>query len=471
MINSRFFLVVVFLTTLFFRFDSNVFAFELPEWTKKVGARTKPSNEFKINVADFGAVGDGKTLNTKQIQAAIDACAKKGGGRVEFPKGEYIVGALFLKSNVDLHMGKGVTLRAVNNVDEFPDMFTRVAGIEMDWPTAIINVIGQRNVAITGEGTIDGDGKYLWDRYWEMRRDYEKRGLRWIVDYDCKRVRSVVVKDCEDVTIDGLTFLRAGFWTIQILYSTHCTASNLTILNNIGGLGPSTDGVNVDSSSYVLIEGCDVDCNDDNICLKAGRDADGLRVNRPTEYVLIRNCIARRGAGLMTCGSETSGDIRHIICIDSKAIGTSQALRIKSAMTRGGTVEHIYMHNVTADSTRHFLNCDMNWNPSYSYSLLPDEYKGKELPSHWQTMLIQVPPEQGLPKFKNIFLSNIKGTNIQTFINCIGAKESIIDGVTLNNINAEAQRAGTVRFTRNFTANNVQLKTADNSQITLDLVP
>jgi len=443
-------------------------AFELPEWTKTVGARTKPSGEFVADVFKYGAVGDGQTLCTKQIQAAIDACAEKGGGRVVFPKGEYLTGALFIKNNVEFNIGKDVTLRAINNTDEFPDMPTRVAGIEMVWPAAIINVIGQRNVAITGEGTIDGDGKYLWDRYWEMRRDYEKRNLRWIVDYDCKRVRSLLVSNSENVTISGLTFLRSGFWTVQVLYSTQCTVSGLTIRNNLGGLGPSTDGVNIDSSNHILVENCDIDCNDDNICLKAGRDADGLRVNRPTEYVLIRNCIARRGAGLMTCGSETSGNIRHIYCIDSKAIRTSATLRIKSAMNRGGTVEHIYMNNVTADSTGYILNCDMNWNPSYSYSELPAEFNDKNLPPHWKVMLTEVTPEQGTPKFRNIFISNLTGKNIRTFINCIGSEKSIIDGVTFNNIVVEAKKAGSVRYTRNFTANNIQLQTEDSSQIVVE---
>jgi polygalacturonase len=447
--------------------SSNIMATELPEWTKTAGSRTKPSFKLEADVSKYGAVGDGQTVCTKQIQAAIDDKTKKKGGRVVFPAGEYLTGALFVKSNVELHIAKGVTLRAVNNTDDFPDIQTRVAGVEMVWPAAIINVSGQRNVSITGEGVIDGDGKYLWDRYWEMRRDYDARGLRWIVDYDCKRVRSLLISNSEDVTVSGLTFLRAGFWTVQALYSTHCTFSGITIRNNIGGHGPSTDGIDVDSSTHILIEGCDVDCNDDNICLKAGRDADGLRVNRPTEYVLIRNCTARRGAGLMTCGSETSGCIRHIYCIDSRAAGTSAALRIKSAINRGGTVEDIHMINVSADSTGYILNCDMNWNPSYSYSTLPAEYEGKELPPHWKAMLAPVSPERGMPTFGNINLSNITGKNVRTFINCSGNEKSLIDGVTLTNINVEAGKSGEVKYTRNFSMDNVELKTADGSEISV----
>ena len=429
----------------------------LPEWAETVGAQTKPKNKNIIKVNDFGAVGNSLILNTQKIQHAIDDCAAKGGGRVEFDAGIYLTGAIYLKSNVELHIGKGVTLRAVNRVEDFPDMPTRVAGIEMVWPSAIINVINQENVAITGEGVIDGDGKYLWDKYWEMRLDYDKRGLRWIVDYDCKRVRSLLVSESKNVSISGLTFLRSGFWTIQLLYSSHCTVENVTIRNNIDGRGPSTDGIDIDSSNHILIEGCDVDCNDDNICLKAGRDADGLRVKRPTEYVLIRNCTARKGAGLVTCGSETSGDIRYIYCTDSKAFGTSAALRIKSAVTRGGTVEHIYMNNILTDSVKHVFNCDMNWNPTYSYSKLPAEYEDRPLPHHWTVMLQQVDEKQGLPHFRDIYLSNVHAKNSDVFVNCIGMEKSVIRNVEMKDMDIQAQSAGIIRYMENFRITDVKL--------------
>ena len=428
----------------------------LPDWAVTVGSRTKPSGKFKADVTKFGAVGDGQTLCTKQIQAAIDACAEKGGGCVEFPQGVYLTGALFVKSNVEVNIGKNATLFASSQMGDFPEIPTRVAGIELVWPSAIINVIGQKNVAITGEGSIDGNGKIHWDRFWEMHDDYNSRGLRWAADYDCKRPRSLLVSNSEDITISGLTFLRAGFWTVQLLYSTQCTVSGLTIRNNIDGYGPSTDGINIDSSDHILVERCDVDCNDDNICLKAGRDADGLRVNRPTEYVLIRNCTVRRGGGLVTCGSETSGSIRHIYCTNCNSIGTYALLHIKSAMTRGGTVEDIYINKVTADSVSYIFHCTMDWFPVYSYTQLPSEYEAKELPPHWKALLTKVPIERGLPTFRNIFMSNITGTNAHTFLHCVGSEKSIIDGITLNDFYVEAQNTGEVRYTRNFSMNNVQ---------------
>lgn len=436
-----------------------------PPWIHAVGAQSQPQVTTVYHASDFGAVGDATTLNTQYLQAAIDYCATRGGGRVELDTGVYLTGALYLKSNVELRIGEGVTLKAINRIEDFPDTLTRVAGIEMIWPSAIINVVNQQNVAITGSGIIDGDGQYLWDKYWSMRHDYDLRDLRWIVDYDCKRVRSLLVSESENVTVSDLTFLRAGFWTIQLLYSSYCTVKDVTIRNNVGDRGPSTDGIDVDSSHHILIDGCDIDCNDDNICLKAGRDADGLRVNRPTEYVVIRNCIARKGAGLVTCGSETSGNIRHIYCTDSRALGTGAALRIKSAVTRGGTVEYIYMHNVLADSVKSVLNCDMNWNPAYSYSKLPAEYEGKNIPDHWKVMLQPVTPEQGMPQFRNIYLSNIQANAADIFVHCEGMAQSVIQNVEMKDLNIQAKAAGNIRYTNNFRIIDGRMDISDGSMI------
>ena len=283
---------------------------------------------------------------------------------------------------VGIHVTSAESCKAAFCYPEFP---SRIAGIEMTWPSAVINIMDAENAALTGEGFIDCRGKVFWDKYWAMREEYEKKNLRWIVDYDCKRVRGVLVSNSKHITLKDFTLVRTGFWACQILYSDHCSVSGLTINNNVGGHGPSTDGIDIDSSTNILVENCDVDCNDDNICIKAGRDADGLRVNRPTENVVVRNCIARKGAGLLTCGSETSGSIRNVLAHDLIAYGTGTTLCLKSSMNRGGTVENIYMTRVEADSVTHILSVDLNWNPKYSYSALPKEYEGKDVPEHWTT--------------------------------------------------------------------------------------
>lgn len=170
-----------------------------------------------FSVAKYGARGDGTTMNTQAIQKTIDAAAKKG-GTVVFPAGTYLTGSIFVKSGVTLRLDKEVTLRGSRDIADYPMMPTRIAGIEMSWPAALVNVYKQKNAAITGRGTIDGDGKVFWDSYWTLRKEYEPRGLRWASDYDARRPRLVQVFDSSKVKIGGgLLMRRAGFWTACLL--------------------------------------------------------------------------------------------------------------------------------------------------------------------------------------------------------------------------------------------------------------
>jgi polygalacturonase len=295
----------------------------------------------EFDVAAYGAKGDGVTVDTQAIQRAVDAAAEQR-GTVIFKPNRYLTGAIFLKSNVTFRIDQGVTLLGVQDLNAYPEMPTRVAGIEMSWPAALINVYRQRNITIEGKGTIDGQGKYWWDRYWALRKQYEPRGLRWAADYDCKRVRLIQVFDSTDIRLKDLTLERSGFWTVHLCYSKNVDLDGIVIRNNIGGRGPSTDGIDVDSSSHISISRCDIECNDDAICMKAGRDADGLRVNRPTEDVTVRDCKVRTGAAGVTFGSETSGGIKRVSVSGLQVFApVPKGVLFKSAKTRGGTVESI----------------------------------------------------------------------------------------------------------------------------------
>lgn len=442
------------------------------EWTKKVGAHKSPERSEIFLVNKYGAINDGNTLATKAIQKAIDECAGKGGGIVAFKPGEYLTGSIFLKSNVHLKIDKGVLLKGSQNFDDYPEIETRIAGIEMKWPAALINVIHQNNVEVSGEGKVNARGKFCWDKYWAMRKEYDAKGLRWVVDYDAKRVRTFLIQNSEDVTLKDVKFSNAGFWTIQVLYSKYITVDGITVRNNEDGKGPSTDGVDVDSSSWVLIENCDIDCNDDDFCLKSGRDWDGLRVNRPTEYVVIRKCIARRGGGLLTLGSETSGGIRHVLATDLTGKGTGNGFHIKSATTRGGLVEDIHFMNVKLDSVGNVFQFTMNWNPSYSYSTLPKGYSYDSIPEHWKTLLHKVePPEKGIPHFQNVFVSNIVVTNAKKAITAGGLKESLLKNFNFENIDITAATAGEINYGENWRFNKFSVKATDGKKLVVQNSP
>lgn len=425
---------------------------DLPSWTKNVGARKVPKSKRTCAV---DAPADGKTLATSAIQKAIDTCSAKGGGQVSLGPGSYLTGAIFVKDNVELRIEAGATVLGSQSDKDYPRLPTRVAGIEMTWPAALVNVNNAKNVRITGGGTIDGQGKVWWDKYWSLRKEYEPKGLRWASDYDAERVRLMVISRSSDVTIENLSLKRSGFWTVQILYSDHVTANGLKISDNGG---PSTDGVDIDSSSYVLVEHCDIDNNDDDICLKAGRDSDGLRVNRPTEYILIRNNLIRRGGGVVAFGSETSGGIRHVVAIDNQAIGTKEGVRFKSAKTRGGYVDDVLVRGLKMENVPLPFTFTLNWNPSYSYATIPAGMTN--VPDYWVVMNTPVlPVERGYCQFSNIRIENVEVVGANRIFTAAGLPDKMIRNVTFSNITAAGKEPGSIEFAENWSMQNVTIKT------------
>ena len=432
-----------------------------------------------FNTADFGAVGDGKTLNTEAIQKAIDAAAAAGGGRITFKPGIYVTGALFIKTNVDFHVPEGVTIQAIQDDAYFPDVVSRIAGVTMEWPAALVNVYREQNVRISGKGTIDGNGKYWWDKFWGdpprsggMYQDYTDRGLRWAVDYDCKRVRALVVYESEEVVIKYVDLYRSGFWTISLTYSDQVHVDGVTIRNNFDGhFGPSSDGINTDSGRNILVENCDIDCNDDNLCLKAGKDADGLRINRPTERVVYRNCITRAGHGLFTLGSETSGGMHDIEVYGLKALGTNTGIRFKSAKIRGGVMRDIYIHDIEMEGVDSPFKFELNWYPSYSYPTIPESIPESEYKEHWRTMTIKVePPERGIPEFRNITFANIAVRNAGTGIYVNAYPEKPMRNMLWKNITIEADKPGEITCAKDWVMENVTLLIPSNDAIKLNQV-
>lgn len=427
-------------------------------WMKEVGAHTFPSLQTVYNVADYGAVGDALKLNTEAIQKAIDAAEANGGGIVTFNPGVYLTGSLFVGNNINFNIPRGTMLIGSQNIIDYKRIDTRVAGVEMNWPSALINVIGKKNSAITGYGVVHGRGKVFWDNYYAMRKEYDPKGLRWIVDYDCERPRGILISDCEHVTVKEIVLYQSGFWSLHILYSKYVTVDDVIISNNIEGHGPSTDGVDIDSSSFILVQNSTINCNDDNFCLKAGRDSDGLRVNRPCEYIVIRNCTAGHGAGLITCGSETSGSIRNVVAYNLKGNGTSNGLRFKSTSQRGGTIENIYLYNIELVDVTNPVVLDLNWHPAYSTSILPEGYNANEVPEHWKKMLAPVDPKQGIPKFRNIWFVGVSAVNARTCINISGLESSTIDGFYFKNVSLQGQNAGRIQYAKEWTFDNFRIE-------------
>lgn len=433
---------------------------------------TAQAKEFQVT--DFGAKPDGVSTNTAAIQRAIDAAANAGGGTVLFQPGTYMSGAIFVKSNVRLQLDEGVVIKAIQDDALYPERPTRVAGIEMIWPVGLVNVYQQTNVTISGKGTIDGNGEYWWHKFWGkdgksgMLKDYVARGLRWAVDYDCKRVRALAVYDSRQVKIENVTVLRSGFWSVAVTYCDDVTIDGVIVKANINGYGPSSDGIDVDSSCKVLIQNCDIDCNDDNICLKAGRDWDGLRVNRPTENVTIRNCITRSGHGMLTLGSETSGGIRNVDVSGMKALGTSIGIRFKSARVRGGVIENIVLRDIVMEKVENPLHFELNWYPAYSYPTIPEGIDTSNIPSHWTVLTKRVEPaERGIPEFRNITISNLTATGAKQAIHSKAYPEKPLRKLHLENVTIEAREPGRIINAEDWTMKNVVIRTPSTEALNL----
>ncbi len=399
-----------------------------------------------------GAVGDGTTLNTKAIQAAIDEAAKTG-ATVALKPGVYRTGSIFLKSGVTLRLDKGVTLLGSTNLADYPEIPTRVAGVELTWPAALINVYKQKNVRIVGDGTVDGDGKVFWDSYWALRRKYDPKGLRWAADYDCKRPRLIQIFDSQEIELAGPRLRRAGFWTVHVCYSHDIHIADLEIRNNEGGRGPSTDGVDIDSSHDVLVERVDVACNDDALCIKAGRDADGLRVARPTRDIVIRDCVIRDASAGITFGSETSGGFHDIKVSGLKVHHpTPVGILFKSAHTRGGTISNIDISDMHLQDVPTVFRVNLNWNPSYSYAEIPAGMT--DVPPYWRVMTQPVPRARGLCRLSDVRVSKIRSVGAKTAFEVAAFAEAPLERFAFEDLDLDVQAAGRIadakdwRFTR-----------------------
>jgi polygalacturonase len=428
-----------------------------------VGVTTTSACARTLVVNDFGAKGDGVSVDTVAIQRALDAAAGKH-DTVTFRPGTYLIGSIFIKSATHLDIPKGVTLRGLQKLDAYPLMPTRVAGIEMTWPAALVNVYKQSDVQITGEGSVDGDGSYWWKSYWDLRRDYDTKGLRWAADYDAKRPRLIQIFDSSQVTLDGPTLLRSGFWTVHICYSHDVTVDHITIRNNIGGRGPSTDGIDVDSSRHILVQHADIDVNDDALCLKAGRDADGLRVNRPTEDVILRDSIIRSGAAAVTFGSETSGGFHNIEAYNLTAEqGVGSGVLIKSAKIRGGGGSDVRIHDLHLNGVATPIAVNLNWNPNYSYATLPQGMQ--DVPSYWKVLTAHVPEEKGLPHFSDVHIWNIDATGARTAIRIAAYPNAKLKDFRIDHVKISAGSAGSIHDTEGLTLSNIDLTVPAGSRL------
>jgi polygalacturonase len=372
-----------------------------------------------------------------------------------------------MKSNVNLFIDEGVTLLGSHDEKEFPKTLTRAGGIQMYWHAAMISLMGQKNVKVSGRGTINGRGEYWWYKFWSSYKDYEKRGLRWVADYDISRPHMIQVHNSENVIIEDLTLKYSQFWTVHVVFSKHVTVRGLTIRNNMNGkTGPSTDGINMDSSTHCLVEDCDVDTNDDNFSFKSGINADGLKVGIPIQYTVFRNCISRRGHGGITIGSDASGGVHHVLAYNIKMFGTHAGIRFKSARIRGTITSDVHIHNIEMDSVGKMFEFNLDWFPDFSYPNLPDTLKN--VPDFWKVIAEKVPEDIALPHFRDIRISNVTGKNGSKIFDVIAYPEAPLEDFTFKNVKVSGKLLGEINHVKNWQFENVSLQDLEGNGYKLD---
>jgi exo-poly-alpha-galacturonosidase len=356
-------------------------------------------------VTDHGAAGDGQTLNTKAIQAAIDKCASEGGGIIVVPKGTFLTGSLFFKQGVDLLLEEQGVLKGTVDPNDYPQVDTRWEGEEKIWTAALINFFNMTDVDITGPGRIDGSGEQWMQRY--------PRGSRKL---RIGRPRLIAIQSCKNVKVNNLSLKNQACWGLFILYSDNVVVENLTVRAEHNII--SSDGIDVDSSRNVRIIGCDIDVNDDCIAIKSGKDEDGRRVNRPAEDILVENCRFRYGHGGVSMGSEMSGGIRNVEIRNCIMDSDNWApIRFKSQPSRGGVVENITYRDIVLRDTRKAFEFNMEWRMRPPIK----------------------PPSDPLPVVRNVKIINVSGT-VGSVGDMHGLKDSPIRNVTFENCKIKAQR-------------------------------
>ena len=402
-----------------------------------------------------------RSMNTKAIQEAIDQQHRRGGGTVEIPAGEWQTGRIELKSNICLHISKGATLRFSGDIKDYlPVVFTRDEGIEIYSLGAFIYAHNAENIAITGQGRIIGPPTdcEIYQNNKEKALNIEeivKNGEMALANrvFDGKAnngevflPKTIAPINCKNVLIEGITLEQGLYWNVVPQYCEDVIIRGVTVRSFGHG---RTDGIDVESSKNVLVEYCSLDCQDDTYTMKSGRGADGVKAGRPTENVVVRHCLALRGAGGIVCGTEVAGGVKNVYCHDCVFDGTDQAFRFKSRRTRGGGIANIFVERVRANVKYAAFYCD----------LLGEKKWMGDLANRFPTP----PRTKYTPYFHDISVHDVLVDNCREMVSFTGQPELKVKNVFFGNATVRCQRIGHVQDVTNFAIKDVSVHSEDNT--------
>ena len=441
------------------------------------------------DVRDYGPSGNGSTKDTQAIQKAIEACAQKA-GVVYFSPGNYLTGAITLRSNITLHIEAGATLLGSPDAADYP-MVPNPWRPETTTISALIYGDGVKNVTLTGLGTIDGQGLSWWKRafIWRRSPEYESRERHYtpLVEMcsstpsmntalfypprqlersaaaapqagvrESPRPRLFTCVRCTNLLMEGLTVRNSPNWTINPVFSEQIVFRGLTIDAPIDS--PNTDLFDLESCRNVLISDCTMDGGDDLVTIKSGTEPAGLRINRPCENITVTNCTMLHGHGGIVFGSETSGGIRNVSVSNCVFRGTDRGFRLKSQRGRGGVVDGLVASNIVMEDV---------YEPFAIYFYYSSSTRTATCrPIQSVNGDSAQPVGEGTPVWRNFSFDNIlaKGAITAGFI--LGLPESPMSGMTFSNVRIWAKDEGFLcRYAKDVAFHNVQINTGTGSTL------
>lgn len=450
-----------------------------------------------VSVTDFGAIGDGKELNTEAFAKAIDALSQKGGGRLVVPAGVWLTGPIVLKSHINLHLENRSIILFSPDKDLYPLVETSFEGLDTRRCQSPISGIDLENVAITGSGAIDGNGHFwrplkkqkVTESYWKRatskggvfkRDDYWMPSAQylhadtisdmnvprhfdtdeqWAAVRDFLRPVMVSFQRCKNVYLQGVIFQNSPAWNIHPLMCENVIVDGIQVRNP--SYAQNGDGLDLESCRNVIVVNSSFDVGDDGICIKSGKDEDGRRRARPCENVIIDNCTVFKGHGGFVVGSEMSGGVKNIKLTNCSFLGTDVGLRFKSRRGRGGVVENIYVSNVSMiDITTDSFLFDLFYGGKSAVEVLEE---GSETSS---TDDIPVVTDE-TPAFRNIYFNNVVSRNARRAMFFNGIPEMPIDNINIENVSVTARYGAEFSESTNINLKNVHIVPAEGSPLVL----
>lgn len=403
-------------------------------------------NEKQFPITGYGAKTGSAINNQTAIQAAIDDCNSKKGGSVIIPEGTWKTSFITLKSNVNLHLEKGAVLLFIDDFELYKvPTFTRWEGIECMNYHPLIYAKDAENIAITGEGKIDGNGK----KWWKLR-EHQIESLSKLYDKvqanvapenrNCLNFKPtsylrpslIQTVNCKNVLVKGVEINSGPMWTVHFVYSENVVARNLKIVTS----GSNNDGITPDACKKVLIDNCSFSTGDDCIVIKSGLNEDGWRVGKASQRIIIKNCHTKTGHGGVVIGSEMSGGVKNIYAHDCDFSGTLIGVRVKSMKGRGGIVENLWFKNIRMDSIKQeAIRINMHYGAS---SIAPRTTK--------------------LPVFRNFHFENINTSFSKNCIQIKGIHEQKIENLTFKNIKMKGESGVTMENANNCSFESVTIE-------------